>query len=244
MNKTAIYLLLAAATLASAQSATKPIYCANNCALCSGLFQACYFCYKSNYLADQKTCNPVRNTTNNCDIKELNFRGKCIQCSPGYTRNYKDPTVCAKTTTIPNCRMGVTTEYSNKAGVCQVCENGFYPSDDRTKCVKAGNAVDADPNCLWGQRLSADDKLECLKCKKGYIAVFGKGKCLPIRKGAKGTIGCLRVQDESQDSCWMCDADNGYFMVSAIPAQVCSLVPTRIYESQQSQTPQREVLLE
>ena len=192
--------------------------CPNGCIACYG---SCAYCFRHKFNEVNGQCLPDKiPDSDNCDVYYIN--NKCAFCKPGYSES---DGACTRQTRIPNCYNG---KIFNGQETCKICGNGFYPSLDSSTCVPASQfSGDADQNCEWGTR-SFREKLSCIRCKKGYMAVSGYDVCV------RSTVnGCLSTRSRTSTSveCRICDGWNGWFMARTTMKgdnKVCTQLPALV----------------
>ena len=178
-------------------TAVTSFQCSPNCVTCFS--DTCLYCFDSQFDKAQTNCQSAK-TTNHCQLYGTVFPSRCLVCEEKFNLAYGKCFPMSPKKVIKNCRNGV---FEKRNGyTCQICENGYCPSEDGQSCVKNPKI---DLNCDWCR--SKNSITKCFRCRDGYVLDKFSGVC---RQKTAALEGCLQVG--LQDKCFICDGFAGYGM--------------------------------
>jgi len=170
--------------------------CIDNCDICEDL-ETCETCKEGFDYINNRCIN-----LNMPNCKEYDEEGNCAKCVDNYAFKENDRSLCVKKETFDE------KYYTIDGGISY-----FLCSSDMTEC----------DTCEYNPRIK---KIECTKCKKGYVLSIDENKCLAknkidkdkkyfyvddfsVQKCADVILNCLQCSNETY--CDVC-AKNTYFI--------------------------------
>ena len=187
-------LLIALILSASINCQTKKVI--KGCFQWNSFTNTCALCFRRQFTTFGG-CGALLPSTDTCLIHREPAGSKttiCGLCRPGYALT---ATGSCQQINIFNC---INAQIVGKTAKCLACGGGESPTNDGTACAPDSN--NHVPACLWDS-----PNTHCYKCIPGYVLARNSQGCYAV---TSGTIGCQQLN--SDGSCFVCDAFNGYSM--------------------------------